>query len=129
MDRVNMLVCGGRNYGEIDDKPEAQWIEERRFAFELLTTIAEVFGVDTLTHGNARGGDRLAARWASPRGMIVRSFPARWNGHKLAAGPIRNRLMYAKSRPDLVVALPGGNGTADMVEVAREGGTKVIRVV
>jgi hypothetical protein len=38
---------------------------------------------------------------------------------------IRNNEM-AKMRPDVVLATPGGNGTAHMVEVARKAGLRVI---
>ena len=46
-------------------------------------------------------------------------------GQKNPAGIIRNAVM-ASMRPDLVLACPGGRGTANMVETARKKGLQVI---
>lgn len=43
-----------------------------------------------LVHGDARGADKTAAAIASSWGWIPISFPADWEKHKRAAGPIRN---------------------------------------
>ena len=45
------------------------------------------------------------------------------------AGPERNARMLAEGRPDLVVAFPGGTGTADMVRRAKAAGVRVVEVV
>lgn len=42
-----------------------------------------------------------------------------------AAGPIRNQRMLDEGKPDLVVAFPGGRGTADMVRRAKAAGVPV----
>ena len=39
--------------------------------------------------------------------------------HGNAAGPIRNQRMLDHGKPDIVVAFPGGSGTADMVKLSR----------
>ena len=41
---------------------------------------------------------------------------------------MRNREMLERGRPDLVIAFPGGPGTANMVKLAREAGIEVIKV-
>ena len=48
-------------------------------------------------------------------------MPADWTKHGKAAGPIRNQKMLDEC-PDLVVAFPGGKGTADMVRRAMKAG-------
>jgi hypothetical protein len=53
---------------------------------------------------------------------------ADWNTHGRAAGPIRNQRMLDEVKPELVVAFPGGRGTADMVRRAREAGVNVYLV-
>ena len=53
---------------------------------------------------------------------------ADWAKHGRKAGPIRNQRMIDEGRPDLVVAFPGGTGTADMVERARVAGIRVIEI-
>jgi len=41
---------------------------------------------------------------------------------------IRNQQMLDESRPDLIVAFPGGRGTKDMVDRATKAGVKVVKV-
>jgi len=45
--------------------------------------------------------------------------------HGRAAGPIRNRQMLEEFRPAIVLAFPGGAGTANCVKTARELGILV----
>jgi hypothetical protein len=55
---------------------------------------------------------------------------AEWNRHGNKAGPIRNATMLAMKPPvKLVVAFPGGSGTADMVAKAKAAGLEVMEVV
>jgi hypothetical protein len=56
-------------------------------------------------------------------------FPAQWDRYGEAAGPIRNAWMLEFGKPDLVVAFPGGRGTADMISKARKAGIEVCEVV
>ncbi|WP_218916547.1 SLOG family protein [Rubinisphaera brasiliensis] len=76
-------------------------------------------------HGDARGADRLAGEWAADRGVEVLACAANWKVHGRAAGPISNRRMLDES-PDLLVAFPGGRGTADMVKAAKKAGVKIV---
>ena len=68
----------------------------------------------------ARGADRFAQEWANANGVAWIVYDANWTKHGRAAGPIRNQQMLDEGRPTLVVAFPGGRGTADMVRRARE---------
>ena len=111
---MRVLVCGGRDF---DD------------AFCLADRLAELHQqrpFSLLIHGDARGADHLAGCWAFYTGVPVIRFPADWRKHGPAAGPIRNRKMLVEGKPDLVVAFPGGKGTANMVAQAREAGVEVI---
>jgi hypothetical protein len=69
----------------------------------------------------------MGCRWAIEAGIPVKPYPADWRLHGRAAGPIRNTLMLVEGRPDLVVAFPGGQGTADMTKKALRAGVKVWR--
>ena len=60
--------------------------------------------------------------------MKCLAFPAEWKKHGKAAGPIRNRKMLQDGKPDLVLAFPGGRGTANMVELATDAGIRVMHV-
>jgi predicted Rossmann-fold nucleotide-binding protein len=88
--------------------------------------------VHGLLHGGARGADRTIGRAAFQLGWSVEVLPADWRRHGRAAGPIRNRelLQLAISQAEalstaaapvsvLVVAFPGGAGTASLVREAR----------
>jgi hypothetical protein len=41
-----------------------------------------------------------------------------WKTHGKAGGPIRNQMMLDDYKPQVVIAFPGGSGTADMVRRA-----------
>jgi hypothetical protein len=78
--------------------------------------------------GGANGADHSAEDWAIDNGIVRRVFPADWDKHKRAAGPIRNKQMLVEGKPDLVLAFPGGKGTRNMVAQARSAGVDVIEV-
>lgn len=106
---MKVLVCGGRDFRD-----------SGQVHFELNRIHSGDRGpIKVLIHGAARGADTIAADWARAKGGIkVLSFPADWQKHGLAAGPLRNQQMLDEGKPDLVVAFPGGKGTADMVRRA-----------
>lgn len=101
------LICGGRDFADeaLLDK-----------ALKALILHPEDAVVIT---GAARGADRLGAMWAHKRGAKLEAYPAEWLKYERAAGPIRNRRMIEEGKPDVVLAFPGGAGTADMVKQAR----------
>ena len=84
--------------------------------------------VSLVIHGAARGADTLLDEWAQVWGIPSLAFPAQWRRLGRAAGPLRNGRMLAEGKPDLVIAFPGGRGTADMVRQAEAAGVRVIRV-
>lgn len=116
---LRVLVCGGRKF-------EAYL----RFAAVMRDLQAERGRFTVVVHGGAPGADWCAHLWAnSPIGSrqeIV--FPADWKAHGRPAGPKRNQKMIDEGKPDLVVAFPGGTGTADCVRRARKAGIEVIEV-
>lgn len=100
---MRLLVCGGRDYGD------------RLAIMEALKALAP----ECVITGGARGADAIADKAAESLGIARMVFPANWNGDGKAAGPIRNARMLKEGRPDLVLAYPGGRGTADMIAKAR----------
>jgi predicted Rossmann-fold nucleotide-binding protein len=109
---MKILVCGGRNY---DD-------------YEAVVKTLSWLGPDLIIHGGAPGADSLAAEYARETKTPVKAFLADWQTHGRAAGPLRNQQMLDEGKPDLVVAFPGGIGTADMVRRAEAAGVKVQEV-
>jgi hypothetical protein len=49
-----------------------------------------------------------------------------WEKYGKPARPIRNQKMIDDHKPNLVIAFPGGRGTADMVFKARSAGIEVL---
>ena len=114
---MRVLVCGGRHYSDISR------------VWEILCGIEFERGpIQCLIHGNARGADTLARQWARTFQIYQWAFPAHWLEYGKAAGAIRNSQMLTEGKPDLVVAFPGGKGTADMVEKARMNGVEVMEI-
>lgn len=71
------------------------------------------FLVTQIVSGNAKGVDTSGENWANAHGIAVVLFPALWDLHGKAAGPIRNREMATFA--DCLIAFPGGPGTANMI--------------
>lgn len=135
---VRVLVCGGRNFGTVPantpnwrlEEARAKAKRERDFLWNWLDQHHRKSPIEVLIHGDARGADRAARDWAISRGIdMVLSFPADWRRYpRGAAGPIRNKQMLVEGRPDLVVAFPGGTGTANMCDQSRRRGVETIEV-
>jgi hypothetical protein len=111
-----VLVCGGRGY------------DDRDRLFLILDRAHWANPIELLVHGAATGADTLAGLWAKERGVSVQAFPADWKKYGDAAGPIRNGLMLEATKPHMVIAFPGGRGTANMVKLARHAGIPIVRV-
>ena len=111
-----VLVCGGRRFSN------------QRLLNDFLTELDTASPIGTIIHGPARGADSLAGQWAKRNGKPLDVYPADWDRHGRAAGHIRNREMLDKGKPTLVVAFPGGPGTANMVRIATTAGVPVKEV-
>lgn len=109
---MKVLVCGGRGY---DDKEKV---------YSTLDRVhADADGDITIIHGGAKGADTLAGLWAKERKVLYEVYHANWKRDGRGAGILRNIEMLEEGKPDLVIAFPGGIGTADMVRRAK--GAKV----
>lgn len=124
-DGLKILVCGGRDMDKFD---AWNWLE-RNLKDELAhaTGAYSSLTIEAIIHGGCRGADEGAGEWAASEGVKTIVCPADWKKHGKAAGPIRNREMLEKHKPDFVVALPGGKGTAGMIAMAECHGVPVIK--
>jgi len=113
---MRVLVCGGRDYKD-DHK-----------VFFVLGEVDAELGIDVLIEGGATGADARAAEWARTMKVDTLTYPADWANNGRSAGPLRNQRMIDEGKPDLVVAFPGGKGTADMVRRAEKAGIPVRRI-
>ena len=118
---VVIVAAGGR---------DLVWPQER-----IASALLQRSGgrpVHLLLHGGARGADRAIGSAAQQLGWRVQALAADWCRYGRSAGPIRNRLLLeqalveaqahtspAFSASVLVIASPGGAGTASLVQQAR----------
>lgn len=109
-------VCGGRRYCN------------RQQVWDTLDRIHKARKITLLVQGGAPGADAHAVAWANERGVSLVTFHANWRGHGKAAGPRRNASMIKLMPMDLLVAFPGGTGTADCVRRAEDAGIKILEV-
>ena len=74
---MKVLVCGGRQFDDVAT---------------LASRLSEIHRDHTITEiieGGATGADTLARKFGEQSGIPVRTFPADWERHGRAAGPIR----------------------------------------
>lgn len=109
-----VLVTGSRD-----------WVD-RMSLYAMLAKIHSEHEGMVVVHGDCpTGADRMAQDWADLMGVEAERYPANWDKHGRAAGPIRNRRMV-KSKPKPVLCLAfirngsrGATGCADAAEAAR----------
>lgn len=128
---VRVLICGGRNYAD------------HAAVDKLMQDVITRFGpIACVIHGAATGADTLGMEWALTHNIGHAPYPADWTDlthtdalirvrrdgkrYDARAGFRRNQRMIDEGKPNIVVALPGGNGTADMVARARKAGLEII---
>lgn len=111
---MRVLVCGGRTWTDFDS------------VYGLLDDVHDERPIECVIEGNSRGVDRMAGYWARKNSIHNLKFPALWEKYGKSAGPRRNLQMIVEGKPDLVIAFPGGKGTADMVRQAKLAGVEIL---
>lgn len=125
---MRVLVCGSRDW---NDSAAVEAALSGVFAgYECHNSDATPRPY--LIEGGARGADEAARRWhanfyeeATLCGCEPQllTFPADWDAHGKAAGPIRNQQMVDEGTPDVVLAFKSkdqSRGTDDMIRRSRE---------
>lgn len=113
---MRIIVCGGRAY------TDARTVAKTLAGYATSTRVFH-----RLVHGGAPGADTMAAAVAYTLGWSVEEHSVDWGQHGNAAGPIRNQAM-ADLGADLLLAFPGGRGTADMIRRATAAGIPVRQI-
>jgi hypothetical protein len=99
---IRVLVCGGRDFLD----------------YKNVREVLDAYQIDTIINGGATGTDALARRYAIENNIKIETYYADWDRYGRQAGPIRNAEMI-KCKPDLIIAFPGGKGTANMIKLGR----------
>lgn len=108
---MRVIIAGGRDYHNYE---------------ALLDAIVDCnFNIQTVISGGAKGVDALGERYAESADVPLKIYPADWEKHGRAAGPIRNRKMAENA--DALIALWDGQsrGTKNMIETATKLGLLV----
>jgi len=117
---MRILVCGGRDFYDyrlLHNTLEHYCNREKESGRRLI-----------IINGDAHGADKLSSAFADIHLCTLIKYPASWEKHGKAAGPIRNKQMLEEGEPDIVIAFPGGKGTANMIKLAKDAGVEVIEV-
>lgn len=140
---MKVLVCGGRNYGT--DGPKGP---QYRHIITTLEVLASKLcpgypseekmlpdGIEIIS-GGATGADTVVIDWAVVNWLPFKEYKADWDDlshpdaiirtrrdgskYDARAGLRRNQKMLDEGKPDMILAFPGGTGTADMVRRAHK---------
>ena len=111
------VVVGGSRY-QTDEK----------MVFDVLDHLHAKTPITLLVHGACKGTDLLCEAWAMKRGIPTVAYEPDWDRWGRSAGPRRNSEMLQSEKPDLVIAFPGGRGTADLVKRATSMQLPIARV-
>lgn len=111
-----VIVCGSRN-----------GVSQALLSREMTKVLVRFDGAIFVIAGGAPGVDTEAKAWCLEHVIPFAEVEPNWRKLGRAAGPARNRWMLMLD-PCLVVAFPGGKGTANMVRRAREAGVEVMEV-
>lgn len=99
---LKIVVTGGRFY------------KNRSKVWFLL----DILKPDLVIHGHCpRGADYFADEWCVERKVEFKRYPADWSKGR-SAGPKRNQMMLDEHSDAIVLAFPGGSGTASTVSHA-----------
>lgn len=108
-----LAVTGGRDF------KDAEMVDRnlRRF-------VTTPYKQNLIIQGGALGLDSLVYDWGWKHGIHVAEVRAQWGTYGRAAGHYRNHAMLLL-KPELLLAFPGGRGTANAVARAEELGIPV----
>jgi hypothetical protein len=103
---MRVLVGGGRHF------------EDAEKVHRELVRLHWQKPISVLIHGSVTGVGIAAEAWARSSGTPVVRYPPNWKLYGKKAEGLRDAFMIEDSRPDLVLAFPGGRNTADLMQKA-----------
>lgn len=111
---MRLLIAGGRH------------LDDAALVTRALDCIHAKTPVSVLIHGGHAFLGVALEDWARDRQLHILRYPANWRVLGKRAEAVRNAFMLADSRPDMVLALPGGRDTQSLVLAAAAEGLPII---
>lgn len=115
-ERMNLIVAGSRDFNNYF------------LAKQYLDVIHKKYNICCVVRGLARGADMLGYMWAKENNVQVMEFPADWDRFGKRAGYLRNEEMSKVGTHLLAFHQNNSKGTQHMINIAKEGGLKVMVV-
>ena len=113
---MKVVITGGRDFNE------------KKYIHEQLDKIHSETPITLLVQGNAIGADILSGMWATKNKIKMLTVKADWDKFGNKAGLIRNIEMADMYDYDMVIAFPGGRGTAHMIEYCESRNMNIIKI-
>jgi hypothetical protein len=100
---MRLLLVGGRH------------LKDATLIRKSLGLIHIRMQVSVLIHGGHAALGTIAEDWARESDIHILRYPANWRLLGKRAEGVRNDFMLSDSRPDMVLALPGGDDTRALI--------------
>lgn len=113
---MRILICSGRFYADT------------KSVTRVLDAYASTQHMDVLIHGGHQILGGIVESWAREMDVHLIRYPANWARYGKYAELRRNLFMLQDSRPDVVLAFPGGEDTAECIKIAQQAGIKVVEI-
>ena len=113
---MRVLICAGRHYADT------------KMSRQVLDAYHRLHPVRVLIHGGSQFLGSDIEDWAREVEVDVVRYPPNWQRHGKQAERHRNQFMLTDSRPDVVIALPGGDDTWELINQAKTCGIHVLSV-
>lgn len=109
---IRLIIAGGRDFNDYDFlfKYYVEWdleLDDMEFLEEIVS-------------GGCKGADKLGERLAHEADVTIKRFPADWNKHGKAAGPIRNEEMAKYATHALIFWDGKSRGTKNMIDLCEK---------
>nr|WP_314878273.1 SLOG family protein [uncultured Pseudomonas sp.] len=113
---MRILICAGRH------------CTDTQLCRRVLQALQRIHEVRVLIHGGSQSLGGEIESWARETGADIVRYPPNWQLHGKHAERLRNAFMLKDSRPDLVVGLPGGEDTEELLARAKAQGIQTLSV-
>jgi hypothetical protein len=107
-----VIIAGSRAFERLSETSRIHIVD--------AAITASGFRVGEVVSGTARGVDQAGEQWAAIKDIPVTQFPAQWDVHGRAAGPIRNKEMATYADALIAISINDSAGTASMIDLGQD---------